>query len=275
MGKQMILFCEECGQKNVVDELDSENLPQKGFECNHCGFTPYHHSNQYLQSQKRTHPPGEVGQIAWGPENISFGTVAYDTEAKQRISFLTQNGNISCMIHKKLQNDLQAHRVDHQTVEICLLPLSDRAKQNTSFKGPAIYFADTKSDFSCTAHVTFNRGVSSFAGLSEVSDLGDISSQEMYNGFLFTENSGNKPLLLQLRPDPNDFSIAARFVIKDSLAVTLAPGEKKNIAYTLWPEKEISEDWTFRQKIEVTINESGLSAKKTVVIAGNIIAVSE
>ncbi len=271
----MILFCEECGEKNSFDGPTAEDLRQSGFECVHCASRTPPASIQGLQPQQGTNSSQKTSQVTWGPNLVSFGTVAYNAEARRRITFQPKNDDIidlTFMVRKEVQNDLEVRWVAPQTVELRLLPFSTGAGQNRSFTGPAIHFADINSDFRCEAQVTFNRRSSSLTGLSETIDLGNMSSGVISNNVLVIENSGAHPLLLQLKLDPNDFSIAARFIINSALAMTLSPKEKITIPYTVWPAGEIAEDWTFRQHIEVTTNEPGLSTKKRVVLTGKVIA---
>lgn len=259
----MILFCEECGRKSLVEQSE-QNVSDNGFVCHHCGFrTPAAAIAHMLKKN-----------LVWTPNPLIFKMTGGDKTVVQHIVFQELNDapiQIESLVIDSLQYDLQTRAVDAQTIAVELLPLGNRIRQHGAYKGEAIHCRNLLSDFSCVVKVEFNRDVPCLSGMPEKVDLGVIPSNGYYHNQLLIENSGNDTLSVQVRTEPMDFSIAARFVLEGSLALRLAPKERKMISYFLWPVADISEDWDFVQRIYVKTNEPGKQGNRKVVIHGKIV----
>lgn len=275
----MILFCEECGLKNDLAQFQSI-LSKNGFVCSHCGSTtPL--SSLHCQQRLEVAEAAETTEnkknknIVWSPDSLSMDMTKSGQKTIQRVKFLALDGanfSIEAKIIDELQDDLRIRMIDDQTIEVQLLSTDKSGNQHDIFSGSAIICCDTQSDFWCKLNVDFIRIIPRLAVLPEKVNLGIIYPGIQSHHWLMVENSGTDTLKVQVKPEPDDYSLIVRFTIDGPLAMRIAPHQKKKILYSLWPVEDISVGYNFYQRIHVSSNDPGKEGNRDVVLHGKVSA---
>ena len=275
----MILFCEECGKKNLLSDCSATKL-QDGFECNHCGYrTPLSSILHHLEQNERVITCDcPMDEIEWFPKTISFGKTDKDRVHFQDLVFFQKRKktmfNLICHVEKDLANDLTVEKLEDSTFRVTLSrdPGNNGIIFHQNYHGEALSFYDEHSSFSCKIPVYFSRQDQTLRGLPPSIELSNLYSGLIHHDYLIAENCGTENLVIHLKPDPADFTIAARFVIENSLGIKIAPKEIIQIPYSLWPEEYITEDWQFSQTIWVKAQNTKEEIKKSVKLFGKLSA---
>lgn len=263
----MILFCEECGKKNTLSLLP-EDVLQKGFICQHChAHTPPSALAGNLAERKEI--PEQEPVITWAPNVITFGTVSPYERSIQKVIFQGADGteyDIDAKIRTELKTDLVIRKIDARTMEIHLLPVRPGAHHTMRFQGEGMLFSDRLSTYQRYAQVSYTRQSPLLATLPDVIDLGVLAAGADHAHQLTVENNGNQAVLLQIKPDPRDFSFFARFAIQDTHVKTIASGRKATIPFVVCADDSAEDDCVFTQRVLLAVHENNILTTKNVII---------
>lgn len=263
----LILFCEECGKRNTL-AFQPEDVLLKGFVCQYChAYTP----PSALAGNRTEHKEvaSKAPAITWAPGSITFGTVPPAQRSVATLNFQVAAGiayDIDAKIRTELHNDLAIYKIDASTMEIHLLPVRPGVHHKMRFQGEALLVRDRFSSFQRYVHVSFTRQSPLLAALPDVIDLGVLAAGSDHAHQLSFENRGDQAVVLQIKPDPQDFSFYVRFAIQDSHVKTIGSGRRVAIPFVVCAD-EIDEDaCPFTQRILLSVQEKSVVTTKNIAI---------
>lgn len=263
----LILFCEECGKRNTL-ALQPEDVLLKGFVCQHCqAYTP-----PSALAGNRTELKGaadKASAITCAPDSITFGAVPPAQRSIATLDFLAATGtvyDIDAKIRTELQNDLAIRKIDACRMEIHLLPVSPGIHHRMRFQGEALLVCDRLSSFQRYVHVSYTRQSPLLAAFPDVIDLGVLAAGSDHAHQLTFENRGEQAVVLQIKPDPRDFSFYVRFAIQDSHVKTIASGRRAAIPFVVCADEIAEDDCPFTQRILLSVQENSVLTTKNVTI---------
>lgn len=277
MGTPMILFCEECGRKNLLEKAELLRL-QDGFHCIHCGYTTPLSSIVHHTANPKQQTTVAAATIDWHPRHIHFGPVDRDAKHTRTVTFTSegsQDFKPQYMINQELIHDLSVVKTGPLTFQVILnRDMGSNGKiYQSNYHGTALRFFDPDNGFDCNITMEFVREDHLLSGLPSHIKLGVLYSGVVHHDYLCVVNCSDTSLILHFKPDPEDFTIGARFVIENSHVTRLDPGEQKKIPYTLWPEENVTKDWLFNQTVRVkVIQGDNREVRRTVRLIGKVLA---
>ena len=207
--------------------------------------------------------------ISWVPAEISFGTVRPGQGRVATLSFQVPAGaahDIDAKIRTELKNDLAVRKLDARTMEIHLLPVRPGVSHKMRFQGEGMLVFDRLSSFQRYVQVSFIRQSALLASLPDVIDLGVLAAGADHARQFTVENRGKQAVVLQIKPDPRDFSFYVRFAIQDSHVKTIAAGHKATIPFVVCADDIAEEDCAFSQRVLLSVQENNMLTTKSVTI---------
>ncbi len=141
----MILFCEECGQRNSID-LTPSLIEGNSFTCQFCHFkSPF----PFLDSDgNSTSSTSRTSPVSWQPESVHLIVNGSGDEKTKQLTFsLSQvnNPDLQAQPVKKLMNLISVQKAGTSTFVVSLKQQAGHEGLLEDYSGPGLIFCESSS----------------------------------------------------------------------------------------------------------------------------------
>ena len=141
----MILFCEECGQRNSID-LTPSLIEGNSFTCQFCKFkSPF----PFLDSDgNSTSSTGRTSPVSWQPEAVHLVVNGSNDERTNQLTFSlpqVKNPELQAKPVKKLENLISVQKAGVSSFVVSIKQKSSGEDLLKDYSGPGLIFCEASS----------------------------------------------------------------------------------------------------------------------------------
>jgi diguanylate cyclase (GGDEF)-like protein/PAS domain S-box-containing protein len=200
----MILFCEECGQRNSID-LTPSLIEGNSFTCQFCKFkSPF----PFLDSDgNSTSSTGRTSPGSWDPDAVHLIINGSGDERTSQLTFSlpqVNNPELQAKPVKKLENLISVQKAGVSSFVVSIKQKTRGEDLLKDYSGPGLIFCEASSMSWGTVHVTLkHKTVATPAEIAEQAATGSDSGKSGQLDILRSQLLESKNQLLQIRNTSN------------------------------------------------------------------------